>query len=865
MIPPTSEEKKAVGRFLLEEAKRRWLHSEENFLVLTIPDELEIPILHELTEDYLPKDGDFFLFRTAHKDVKNDAFPWKLKKDSLTTLQESPMHFSIDGEEEKIIYGIYNKGRFDENFKRRIYKLMNRNDAGYYQISHYRYEVPTGKAPNKGYHLDERVRQLLTYVRKPDLFQGNATSTIQAAPFISLACLSVVDFQPILILQDRPMALNQSYFYITLSSPITDTTQMREYLRQYLKLEIRLDSQISNLYSLYLKVDLLSNQIMRSPIPSDLPLGSLSLSLIDTAVNKILWQNVDFLVEVTSSKLLGSNLSLSVSDAGLSTTHSDVGFNDMDGDYYDPPATGKKRDREAALSFGDRNSYGASSSSNIFTSYLVQSLSSTNNHINQNKVRVVEKVLQSSFMNGLPTKQMSLELDVVEDFDNDAFASVLNYDPQGLGIAMDQPIEIIGGGDIEVMGRTLSTPHHPQWLSDEELVSLPLDRLEALVAEGNKIIMISYLLKKVDKVSSKHIDRLDKNGFNLLHYCCSLDFTLPVIEKLLHEKRASIEDRTFNEGDTPLHVAVSEGHWEIVKYLIDEGADKEALNGDGDNIYEIARKKGHQALLQELEKHYPQKQSSKKGSRLNRKEASSENITTSTASSENVEPKEVEGEKSNIDTLLDAFHTMNITDKIAFIQDNPTILTEEKKAVLLQVKDEFLNENERKQVEKSKVLQKDKKPFFLQLYYKRLRAMYYHSQQSDDHNAHQPPKGGKGMNLRQLSHGKGSVDSETWVHALDSHGLVESGGAMNLSIQSDIFSGEEHTKMSVQSNVDDEGEREVTGVSHPNRQRGSNNALSHIPRPPPTLQRAESSFAGENLHAIITLQRCFRRQRSSQR
>ena len=203
-------------------------------------------------------------------------------------------------------------------------------------------------------------------------------------------------------------------------------------------------------------------------------------------------------------------------------------------------------------------------------------------------------------MNGLPTKQMSLELDVVEDFDNDAFASVLNYDPQALGIAMDQPIETIGGGG-EVIGRALSTPHHPQWLSDEELVSLPLDRLEALVAEGNKIIMISYLLKKVDKASSKRIDRLDNNGFNLLHYCCSLDFTLPVIEKLLHEKRANIEDRT-NDGDTPLHVAVSEGHWEIVKYLIDEGADREALNGEGDDIYEIARKKGHQTLLQELEK-----------------------------------------------------------------------------------------------------------------------------------------------------------------------------------------------------------------------------------------------------------------------
>ena len=115
---------------------------------------------------------------------------------------------------------------------------MNRNEAGYYQISHYRYEVPTGKAPNKGYHLDERVRQLVTFVRRPDLFQSGSpsvSSTIQAVPFTSPAYLSVVDFQPIFILQDRPMALNQSFFYITLSSPISDSTQMREHLRQYLK------------------------------------------------------------------------------------------------------------------------------------------------------------------------------------------------------------------------------------------------------------------------------------------------------------------------------------------------------------------------------------------------------------------------------------------------------------------------------------------------------------------------------------------------------------------------------------------------------------------------------------------------------
>lgn len=135
-----------------------------------------------------------------------------------------------------MIFMVSNQYYF-QNFKRRISKLIKKNAARYYQISHYRHDVPNGVAPNKGQHIDERVRQLATFVRRPDLFQGSASSvssTIQAAPFTSPAFLSVTDFQPIFI-QDRPMALNQSFFYITLSSPITDTTQMKVYLRQYLK------------------------------------------------------------------------------------------------------------------------------------------------------------------------------------------------------------------------------------------------------------------------------------------------------------------------------------------------------------------------------------------------------------------------------------------------------------------------------------------------------------------------------------------------------------------------------------------------------------------------------------------------------
>ncbi|EDO45485.1 predicted protein, partial [Nematostella vectensis] len=53
-------------------------------------------------------------------------------------------------------------------------------------------------------------------------------------------------------------------------------------------------------------------------------------------------------------------------------------------------------------------------------------------------------------------------------------------------------------------------------------------------------------------------------------------------------------------GFTPLHIAVVYGHWEIVKLLLDEGADVEAQTKNGYQPLHLAAQYGHKIIIEIL-------------------------------------------------------------------------------------------------------------------------------------------------------------------------------------------------------------------------------------------------------------------------
>eukprot|EP00297_Palpitomonas_bilix_P005186 CAMPEP_0113873924 /NCGR_PEP_ID=MMETSP0780_2-20120614/4044_1 /TAXON_ID=652834 /ORGANISM="Palpitomonas bilix" /LENGTH=824 /DNA_ID=CAMNT_0000859631 /DNA_START=89 /DNA_END=2563 /DNA_ORIENTATION=- /assembly_acc=CAM_ASM_000599 len=69
--------------------------------------------------------------------------------------------------------------------------------------------------------------------------------------------------------------------------------------------------------------------------------------------------------------------------------------------------------------------------------------------------------------------------------------------------------------------------------------------------------------------------------------------------RILTQKGASIFD-VDNKGRTPLHLAAQQGHYDCVKYLVENGADVLAKTKDGKAAYELARGRETIAYLKQL-------------------------------------------------------------------------------------------------------------------------------------------------------------------------------------------------------------------------------------------------------------------------
>jgi ankyrin repeat protein len=95
------------------------------------------------------------------------------------------------------------------------------------------------------------------------------------------------------------------------------------------------------------------------------------------------------------------------------------------------------------------------------------------------------------------------------------------------------------------------------------------------------------------------IDSKDSNGRTALMYASSGPFGETV--KLLLTRGAEVNVQGTLEGFTSLMTAAAEGQLEVVRHLLDHGADRSLEDTDGDTALTFARQNGHAEVVKLLE------------------------------------------------------------------------------------------------------------------------------------------------------------------------------------------------------------------------------------------------------------------------
>ena len=105
--------------------------------------------------------------------------------------------------------------------------------------------------------------------------------------------------------------------------------------------------------------------------------------------------------------------------------------------------------------------------------------------------------------------------------------------------------------------------------------------------------VVSILLNKGASTSG-----VDDDGFSALH--ATAEFGRVAVAKLLVKAEADLEAKTFTKGSTPLHLAAQQGYWEVVKVLIEAGANPNSRGLDGSTPLYRAAKGGHVGAVKVL-------------------------------------------------------------------------------------------------------------------------------------------------------------------------------------------------------------------------------------------------------------------------
>ena len=108
---------------------------------------------------------------------------------------------------------------------------------------------------------------------------------------------------------------------------------------------------------------------------------------------------------------------------------------------------------------------------------------------------------------------------------------------------------------------------HEIWLEEQELGDLTARELDELTQEYlTSVITQLVQLATQDDELSQELDSIDSHGFNFMHYSCMCN--LAKLVPLLLSRGANPNIPSKKEGKTPLHIAATLGHIELVRILL---------------------------------------------------------------------------------------------------------------------------------------------------------------------------------------------------------------------------------------------------------------------------------------------------------